>query len=260
VLKIKKREYKYPRGPGKNAPLDLIGIRFGRLVVTKRAPDKIIKSSGKHKTQWYCDCDCGTKGKIIAGTALTSGATKSCGCLHKEVASITAKTKISHGKKYNKYDLSRNYGIGFTSKGEEFYFDLEDYEKIKEYCWYKLPKGYIVACDIYSNEKATVRQHRLINEPNDWQVVDHINGCKNDNRKKNLRNVSQTDNTKNKSVPINNTSGHVGVCFHKNMKKWMARIGVNNKNIFLGYFDTFIDAVDARVEAENKYFGEYRRN
>ena len=39
----------------------------------------------------------------------------------------------------------------------------------------------------------------------------------------------------------------------------MARIGYNNTKIFLGYYDTFIDAVDAREEAENKYFGEYRR-
>ena len=37
-------------------------------------------------------------------------------------------------KKYNTYDLSGEYGIGYTSKGEEFYFDLDDYDKIKDYC------------------------------------------------------------------------------------------------------------------------------
>ena len=38
-------------------------------------------------------------------------------------------------KRHNKYDLSGEYGIGYTSKGEEFYFDLEDYDKIYPYCW-----------------------------------------------------------------------------------------------------------------------------
>ena len=39
-------------------------------------------------------------------------------------------------KKYNKYDLSGEYGIGWTSNtNQEFYFDLEDYDKIKDYCW-----------------------------------------------------------------------------------------------------------------------------
>lgn len=190
---------------------------------------------------------------------MTSGATKSCGCLHSEVASETAKTKISHGKKYNKYDLTGEFGIGYTTKGEEFYFDLDDYDKIKEYCWYKDNKGYIIACDIYSESKAAIRQHRLINEPSDWQVVDHINGCKNDNRKKNLRNVGQCDNTKNRGISINNTSGHTGVSYNKRNKKWTARIGYNDKKIFLGYYKTFIEAVDAREKAEKEYFKENRR-
>ena len=41
--------------------------------------------------------------------------------------------------------------------------------------------------------------------------------------------------------------------------KWISRIGVNNHLLFLGYFDTFIEAVDAREEAEKIYYGNYRR-
>lgn len=98
------------------------------MVVTAKAEDKIFSNSGKHKSQWYCNCDCGTKNKIILGSALTSGNIRSCGCLHKEVASETAKTKISHGKKYNEYDLSGKYGIGYDSNGNKFFFDLENIE------------------------------------------------------------------------------------------------------------------------------------
>ena len=52
-------------------------------------------------------------------------------CRHQNLLNIEVK-KI---KKYNTYDLSGEYGIGYTTKGEKFLFDLEDYEKIKDYCW-----------------------------------------------------------------------------------------------------------------------------
>lgn len=54
---------------------DLIGMRFGKLVVKKRVEN--IRGG----TAWLCFCDCGNK-KIIAGTSLTrKNGTKSCGCL-----------------------------------------------------------------------------------------------------------------------------------------------------------------------------------
>lgn len=71
---------------------DLIGQRFGRLVVLERADDEIDKKSGKHKTRWLCQCDCGNK-KIIRGASLTSGRVKSCSCLHKEVSQKLGESK-----------------------------------------------------------------------------------------------------------------------------------------------------------------------
>ncbi len=75
-----------PRG-GKNAA-DLIGQRFGRLVVISSA------GSSKHqKRTWSCQCDCGVK--IITTTGdLRNGTTKSCSCIQKEWALIANK---SHG-------------------------------------------------------------------------------------------------------------------------------------------------------------------
>ena len=55
----------------------------------------------------------------------------------------------------------------------------------------------------------------------------------------------------------NNTSGVKGVNFDKRLQQWRSRIGVNKKTIELGYFDKFEDAVKARKEAEEKYFGEF---
>lgn len=57
--------------------LDLVGQRFGRLVVIKQLPSK------NYKSQWLCKCDCGNE-HITAGVYLTKGECKSCGCMEKE--------------------------------------------------------------------------------------------------------------------------------------------------------------------------------
>ena len=54
--------------------------------------------------------------------------------------------KISFKKrKSNRFDISGQFGVGYTSKGEKFYFDLEDYDKIKDYYWYIDAGGYVVS-------------------------------------------------------------------------------------------------------------------
>jgi hypothetical protein len=97
-----------------------------------------------------------------------------------------------------------------------------------------------------------------MNCPN-GMVVDHINGNPSDNRKQNLRIVTQHQNAMNARLNINNTSGTTGVSWDKENNKWIAAIGVNNKNIKLGRFINIEDAIKARKEAEDKYFGEYKR-
>lgn len=57
--------------------VDHTGKRYGRLLVTGKAPKK------DHRVHWVCKCDCGNT-VIVAGTNLTRGLTKSCGCLRKE--------------------------------------------------------------------------------------------------------------------------------------------------------------------------------
>jgi len=74
-------------GPGKllfNGPgiKDMTGLRFGRLLVIGRS--KSVKyPCGTSRATWNCLCDCGNK-KIICGSSIRSGMTRSCGCLTKE--------------------------------------------------------------------------------------------------------------------------------------------------------------------------------
>lgn len=69
--------------------LDLIGRRFGRLVVTSF---NSVRNKGRF-TYWNVICDCG-KQKIISGQSLKNNVSQSCGCLRKEVA---AKQMFKHG-------------------------------------------------------------------------------------------------------------------------------------------------------------------
>ena len=55
----------------------------------------------------------------------------------------------------------------------------------------------------------------------------------------------------------NHTSGVSGVTWNKYHNKWDVRIKFGRKSIFIGYYNNFNDAVYARKQAEEKYFGEY---
>jgi hypothetical protein len=83
--------------------------------------------------------------------------------------------------------------------------------------------------------------------------IDHINGKPLDNRIENLRDVTQQENNKNKRKQSNNTSGHVGVYWHKRTEKWVARIWVDGVQKNLGRFNVLEDAVAARQAASIKH-------
>ena len=63
--------------------LDLTGQRFGRLVAVKLTD---LRSGKDPHRIWECQCDCGNQ-TYVQTTSLTSGNTKSCGCLHSEIVS-----------------------------------------------------------------------------------------------------------------------------------------------------------------------------
>jgi hypothetical protein len=74
--------------PRKGAITDLVGQRFGRLVVVR------FSHQTKHRrSMWWCLCDCGWSIAIDGGN-LRGGNTESCGCLRSEV---TAATSTTHG-------------------------------------------------------------------------------------------------------------------------------------------------------------------
>lgn len=79
--------------------------------------------------------------------------------------------------------------------------------------------------------------------------IDHINHDRSDNRIANLRTVTISENCRNRSLPCNNNSGHVGVS--RNGIKWKARLKMNGVDHYLGLFNTIEDAVAARNKANS---------
>ena len=216
--------------------IDVGGQRFGRLIAV---------SYDKNSKKWQCKCDCG-KFTSVSKYKLTSGHTKSCGCLRTEMS--------QNPRKQNKYKTNGNITIGYLNDGSTFIFDTDDLDNVKQYYWNQSSYGYIKA-----GSRQKLALHRLIANCPKGKVVDHINGNIRDNRKANLRICTQHQNSMNNVIAKNNTSVCTGVTWDKSKNKWKAQLMYEYKNIFLGRFNTFEEACIARKAGEEKYFGEYVR-
>ena len=223
------------------------GDRYGRLTVIEEVEPKIY-SSGYKERRFKCQCDCGNT-TIVTLKKLRNGHTSSCGCLQKQKAS-EANSKV------NKFDLSGEIGIGYTSKGERFLFDKEDFELIKDYCWYiNNNHGYVRTTDKITGKRILL--HRLVMHPKKEENVDHINHDKLNNCKSNLRVCTSSNNAKNRSANKNSVSGVTGVVWKKRENKWVAQINVGGKYMHLGYFALKEEAIRARIKAELEFYKEY---
>lgn len=216
---------------------DLTGLKFGMLTVLDRAENK------NGFIRWNCKCECGNI-KTVAQAHLKNGNVKSCGCAR------TSWAKKAN-KKYCKYDLSGDYGIGWDSDNKSFKFDLEDYEKIKDICW-KLNKGNY-AVNRWGNGNETM-MHRLVMNVNDGEFIDHINNDHSDNRKENLRICSKGGNNRNKK-------GHNGKCIFKGVKKYginyISQIFCNSIHYNSKPVSTIHEAACEYDRLAIKYHGEY---
>lgn len=160
--------------------------------------------------------------------------------------------------KYDDYYIlrieSRKYGIF------DFKIDNEDYEKCKKYHWSVNRFNRKSEIDyFYATNTDLGLLHRYIMDVKTKSVVDHINGDTLDTRKQNLQICSYSNNLCKQRKKLTNKSGQTGVIWNKHLlkPKWMAYICVNSKQITLGYFDKYEDAVKARKDAEPKYYGEF---
>lgn len=240
-----------------NHKVPMVGKKFGRLTVLRESE----KRSGKRrKLMYHCICECGNECDVV-GEGLRNGYTKSCGCIYNETRGLAS-------KRYCEYDLtSYDFGIGYCNNNTYFFFDKEDYDKIKDYAWW-YDGRYVCAHSLSSDKYTTkiIRLHRVVMNINDREDidVDHINCIRYDCRKSNLRKCTTVQNACNKdyktlSKNINSKAIIPGVS-KTNSGKWNASIRYDNRVIKLGVFDNMNDAIVARLNAEKEYQGEFRYN
>src|SRR5699024_3118270 len=169
----------------------------------------------------------------------------------------------------NEYTLVNDeyYEMTVNNCDTVYKISKEDYEFAKAKNWWK-DKGnrpYLMAKENGEHLKYhstllkdEIRSYSLEeNVELDKVVVDHANGDSSDNRRSNLRLVTQSENNMNKIIQGNNTTGLAGIHWHSRDKIWTVYISVDNKRISLGRYYYLRNAVRARVDAEHKYFGEY---
>ena len=155
---------------------------------------------------------------------------------------------------FEDYEVS-NYGnVRKVSTGEELRQSV-----YKEYLRVDLFKNF----GRYDMVQKTIDVHRLvalsfIPNPLNKRIVDHIDKDKLNNHIENLRWATHSENGMNRSAPKNNSSGQTGVYYNKTSKKWRAELKRNGKKISLGSYVKFEDAVRARLEGEQEYFGEFQ--
>ena len=148
-----------------------------------------------------------------------------------------------------------------TSGGDVIIIDDEDFAMLNQYKWSMSSTGYPVRGEYSPVDQKTrmVFMHREIMglSKGDGKRVDHINENKRDNRRCNLRMATHAENMRNKGVQSNNKTGYKGVSIHNGTGKYIAMIGLNRKQIYLGLYETAEDAHKAYCEAARRLHGEF---
>ena len=91
------------------------------------------------------------------------------------------------------------------------------------------------------------------------ELIDHIDHNPSNNKIENLRIATQAENFRNRPKQSNNTSGFKGVSFHKDRKKFQAKIKINGKQIYLGLFQSAKEAHDVYCLAAKQHHAEFWR-
>lgn len=141
-----------------------IGNTYSRLTVVSKAEDRISPTSGKARFYWVCKCSCDRNKTVeVRSDGLTSGKTRSCGCLRDEAASVARKNMKPRVQKPLKPLPNKNYGIlevieqgesTLTPKGRKLHrWTCQcDCGNIKDILHEELVKGSVVSCGCLSRK------------------------------------------------------------------------------------------------------------
>lgn len=143
------------------------------------------------------------------------------------------------------------------TQGKFALVDDKDFEYLRQWKWHLSSGGYAARARTHLDGKGShlIFMHRVLTRGWGKKDVDHINGKKLDNRRKNLRVISHALNGHNRKVKNkNNLSGFPGVSFHTLTKKWRARVKVLYQEKHLGLFSSRAAAAKVVRKFKKKVF------
>lgn len=143
------------------------------------------------------------------------------------------------------------------TKGKYALVDDEDFEALNRHKWY-YSQGYAMRDEwLGSSKKKHLQMHRVIMDTPAGNDTDHLNRDKLDNRRENLRVCTRSQNSVNKGIQKNSTTGFKGVHFFKRTGKWMSYVHLDKKRVYLGYFASPEAAATAYNKAVSEHYGEF---
>lgn len=206
------------------------GSQFGRWTVLHKSETK------KHKeTLYLCCCACGTM-REVRRHALTSGKSKSCGCISTEklIEKTTGKKsprrKELIGERFGKLVVLEFEGV---KDGRTTWKCRCDCGKVSTVLSSNLLANRVTSCGCVGNKNIEM-----------CMLAQHEKELKENT---NLSALTQ-------ATAKNNTTGRKGVHYNKNKRIYVAQITFQGKRYYLGSFRDFEKAVIAREEAEDKLF------
>lgn len=133
-----------------------------------------------------------------------------------------------------------------------FLIDLEDFGFVRNYTWSRLDngrEGYVYRRVMCDNKMSSVYLHReLMGLTDEELTVDHIDGDGLNNRKSNLRIVTQQGNNRNRRGNPKN------YYYNKKDGKWAVNLSINNKTVYFGSYETEEEAEDEAKRVREKYY------
>ncbi len=149
------------------------------------------------------------------------------------------------------------------SQGKFAIVDDGDYDFLMQWKWHVCVASstYAMRNSDFDNDgrRYHIMMHRVINNTPPGLETDHINGDGLDNRRKNLRTVTRSQNMWNRKKNSKGSSKYKGVYWHKQHEKWVANIQVNKKRHFIGLFVDEDVAGRAYAEKSKAEFKSFNR-
>jgi hypothetical protein len=152
--------------------------------------------------------------------------------------------------------LDKSYRLIPLTQGQNAIVDTKDFKRLSKYNWFAAwqprSKGFYAAR--WSSKKLVFLHHAVVGKK---ATVDHRNHNTLDCRNKNLRICDNSQNSMNRRMRSDNTSGFKGVSFCKRRHKWHAQIKILGKKKSLGYFKRASHAAKVYDKEAAKLFGEF---